>query len=231
MGGGRTSAERPPQAVEDYVKAIYGLAERGIGVTTTALANDLRVTPSSVSAMLARLRTADLISHQPYSEASLTDGGRRLALRVIRRRRLIESFLIESLGYNWDEVEQEAALLGRAASDQFAERISTKLDHPTVDPHGDPIPTCDGEVVTPPGALLATLDPGATGRLVRVWNGDPEVLRYLDACGIQLGDHIEVLGREPFGGSMLVRAGEPKEGRVHGFGYGLAEVLSIELDP
>jgi DtxR family Mn-dependent transcriptional regulator len=216
------------QSAEDYIKAIYALDERGAGVTTTALANHLGVTPPSVSAMLARLRSMGLISHQP--DVRLTDNGLRLALQVVRRRRLIELFLIDSLGYSWDEVESEASLLGRAASELFVERIAAKLDHPIVDPHGDPIPSEDGRISVAPNHVLATLEPGATGRLVRHRNGDPEVLRYLDSSNIQLGDRIEVLRREPFGGPLVVRIGEPKDGRIHGFGHGLAEVLSIELD-
>ncbi|HZE51385.1 MAG TPA: metal-dependent transcriptional regulator [Jatrophihabitantaceae bacterium] len=223
-------AEKPTRAVEDYVKAIYGLAERDQPATTTVLATQLRVTASSVSAMLARLRAMGLITHRPYSDVSLSPSGLQLALRVIRRRRLVELFLVESLEYGWDEVEGEAELLEHAASDLFVERIAARLGDPVVDPHGDPIPTQDGRLVVAPSELLSRLEPGATGRLVRVWNGAPEVLRYLDTCGIELGDRIEVLGREPFGGSLVIRVGEPKEGRVHGFGYGLAEVLSIELD-
>ena len=223
-------AEKPTRAVEDYVKAIYGLAERDQPATTTVLAAQLQVTASSVSAMLARLRAMGLITHRPYSDVSLSPSGLQLALRVIRRRRLVELFLVESLEYGWDEVEGEAELLEHAASDLFVERIAARLGDPVVDPHGDPIPTQDGRLVVAPSELLSRLEPGATGRLVRVWNGAPEVLRYLDTCGIELGDRIEVLGREPFGGSLVIRVGEPKEGRVHGFGYGLAEVLSIEPD-
>jgi DtxR family Mn-dependent transcriptional regulator len=223
-------AEKPTRAVEDYVKAIYGLAERDLPATTTVLAAQLQVTASSVSAMLARLRAMGLITHRPYSDVSLSPSGLQLALRVIRRRRLVELFLVESLEYGWDEVEGEAELLEHAASDLFVERIAARLGDPVVDPHGDPIPTQDGRLVVAPSELLSRLEPGATGRLVRVWNGAPEVLRYLDTCGVELGDRIEVLGREPFGGSLVIRVGEPKEGRVHGFGYGLAEVLSIELD-
>jgi DtxR family Mn-dependent transcriptional regulator len=223
-------ADKPTRAVGDYVKAIYGLDERGCAVTTTVLATEMQVTASSVSAMLARLRAQGLISHRPYSDISLSPPGLQLAMRVIRRRRLVELFLVESLGYRWDEVEGEAEVLEHAASDMFIERIAARLGNPVADPHGDPIPTQDGELVATPSELLSRLEPGASGRLVRVWNGNPEVLRYLDTCGIELGDHIEVLGREPFGGSLVIRVGEPKEGRVHGFGYGLAEVLSVELD-
>ncbi|TWP36413.1 metal-dependent transcriptional regulator [Leekyejoonella antrihumi] len=206
------------------------MSERGLSVTTTTLAAELRVTPSSASAMLTRLRDAELIVHRPYSQATLTDTGVRLALRVIRRRRLIESFLIETLAYGWDEVEREAELLSRAASELFVERICERLGNPVRDPHGDPIPSSDGELPAPGSHLLGTLEAGAIGRLVRVWNGDPEVLQYLDERGIGLGDRIEVLSREPFGGPLMVRVGEPKEGRVHGVGPELAAVLSLELE-
>src|SRR4051794_751494 len=133
-------AERPTGAVGDYVKAIYGLDESGRAVTTTVLAAQLRVTASSVSAMLGRLRTMGLISHRPYSDVSLSAEGRRLAMHVIRRRRLIELLLVETLGYGWDEVEREAEVLEHAASELFVERIAAKLGDPAVDPHGDPIP-------------------------------------------------------------------------------------------
>ena len=223
-------ADKPTRAVEDYVKAIYSLGERGCAVTTTVLAVELQVTASSVSAMLGRLRAMGLISHRPYSDVSLSSAGMQLALRVIRRRRLVELFLVESLGYGWEEVEHEAEVLEHAVSELFVDRIAAKLGNPVTDPHGDPIPTRDGQLLAEPSELLSRLEPGAVGRLVRVWNGNPEVLRYLDTCSIDLGDRIEVLGREPFGGSVVIRVGEPKEGRVHGFGYDLAEVLSIELD-
>lgn len=229
--GGTEREERPPQAVESYVKAMYGLEERGVAVTTTTLATELGVTPSSASAMLTRLRELRLITHRPYSEASLSQDGLTLALRVIRRRRLIESFLIETLDYAWDEVEGEAERLSRSASDLFVERIASRLGDPVVDPHGDPIPGPDGQMHPPAGHLLTTLEEGAVGRLVRVWNGDPEVLRYLDDCGIELGDRVEYLRREPFGGPLMIRVGESNEGRVYGFGFDLAKVLSIELEP
>jgi DtxR family Mn-dependent transcriptional regulator len=180
--------------------------------------------------MLGRLRAMGLISHRPYSDVSLSPAGMHVAMRVIRRRRLVELFLVESLGYGWEEVEDEADVLEHVVSELFVERIATRLGNPVADPHGDPIPTQDGRLLAAPSELLSRLEPGSVGRLVRVWNGNPEVLSYLDTCGINLGDRIEVLGREPFGGSLVIRVGEAKEGRVHGFGYGLAEVLSIELD-
>lgn len=218
------------QAVAVYTKTIFGLEERRRAVTTTSLARDMAVTPSSASAMLVRLRSMGLIEHQPYSEATLTETGRQLALRVIRRRRLMELFLIESLGYSWDEVEKEAEDLECAASETFIERIAAKLCDPVLDPHGDPIPSNDGTIRTTPNHLLSALEPGSRGKLARVWNGDPDALRYLDKYGIRLREQVEVLGRDPFGGSIVIRVGEPGEGRVHGFGDRLADCLSIELD-
>ena len=225
------SAERPSQAIEDYLKAIYALGERGGQVTSTMLGHELGVRPSSVSAMLGRLRDLDLVSHRPYSTVSLSPSGVDLALRVIRRRRLIEAFLVETLDYAWHEVEHEAEVLSRAASDSLIERISERLGHPVVDPHGDPIPDVEGHIQASRAEVLSTLEVGATGRLARVWNGDPEVLRYLDGCGIELGDRIEVLRREPYGGLIVIRVGEPKDGRIQAFGNGLAEMLSVEPDP
>jgi DtxR family transcriptional regulator, Mn-dependent transcriptional regulator len=218
------------RAADVYVKAIYGLRERGVAVTTSALAAGLGVTPSSVSSMLARLSAMGLIEHRPYADSRLTDAGLAAAMRLTRRRRLIELFLIESLGYGWEEVEQEADKLEQVASDVFVERISTKLEHPTLDPHGDPIPTRDGQIVSRPSQVLARLESGFVGRLVRVWNGNPEVLRYLDSCGIELGERIELLHREPFGGSLIIQVGDPADHRVHGVGLELAEVLSLELE-
>lgn len=216
--------------MEDYLKAIYALAERGGQVASNKLAAELGVRPSSVSAMLTRLRDLDLVSHAPYSAVSLTPTGVALALRVIRRRRLIEAFLVETLDYALHEVEHEAEVLSRAASDFLIERISEKLGHPVVDPHGDPIPDVDGHIHANRAEVLASLEVGSAGRLTRVWNGDPEVLRYLDGCGIRLGDRVEVLRREPYGGLVVIRIGEPKDGRIQAFGNGLAEALSIELD-
>jgi DtxR family Mn-dependent transcriptional regulator len=224
------SGEKPTRAVEDYVKAIYLLAEREAAVTTTALASHLQVTPSSVSAMLARLRAMVLISHRPYAEVSLTEPGLRAC----------DAGDPPPPGHRAVPGHVPGLRLGgggrrgggaRACRHGPAGRADGgEAGDPRVDPHGDPIPSPDGRIDSRPSCLLSTLEPGSTGTLVRVWNGDPDVLRYLDSCGVELGNRIEVLGREPFGGSMVVRVGEPKEGRVHGFGYGLAEVLSIELD-
>lgn len=200
-------------------------------MTTTALANHLGITPSSVSAMLSRLLSLGLINHEPYADIRLTPAGLLLAMQVIRRRRLIELFLVEWLDYGADEVEDEADLLEHAASERFVDHLSAKLGDPCLDPHGDPIPRSDGRLPASLSHRLSTLQPGAAGTLVRIWNGDPEVVRYLESCGIKLGDRIEVIGLEPFGGPLLVHVGDPQGGKVHGFGAELAQALSIELLP
>jgi DtxR family Mn-dependent transcriptional regulator len=226
----RDTTTKPSSAVEDYLKAIYQLDERGVAVTTTALANRLSVAPSSVTSMVSRLNAMGCVRHEPYGDIGLTDSGIRLAMKVVRRRRLIELLLVECLGYGWDEVEDEAEQLEHAASEDFVERVSAMFGNPKRDPHGDPIPTANGEICASSSHLLSAVEPGAAGTLVRVWNGDPAILRYLDSCHIRLGDHIEVLDREPIAGSVEVRVCGFRESRRHTFGVSVAETLSIALD-
>src|SRR3954471_741668 len=168
-----------PSAIEDYAKAIYTLEERGEGaVTTTALADRLGVTAGSVSAMLRKLDAAGLVAHEPYRGVTLTPHGRRVALEVIRHHRLIELFLAEVLDMPWDRVHDEAEVLEHVLSEELEGLIASKLGHPTQDPHGDPIPSADLELTeVRRGVPLESLEPGATGRFVRVSDADPEMLR------------------------------------------------------
>lgn len=219
-------------SVEDYLKAIYSVAERGSGeVTTTVLAGRLGVTPSSVSGMVRKLQQAGLVTHLPYRDVELTEAGRRGAMRVLRRRRIIELFLVADLGLPWDEVDREADTLEHAVSDELVERIADKLGQPTRDPHGDPIPTQDGRILAPVVQTLVTLEPGTSGELARIWDAEPAMLRHLTEKRICLGDHVEVLERQPFGGSVVVRVGRPPTAAVHALGPALAAALSIEVEP
>ncbi len=196
-------------AIEDYAKAIYTLQERGDGaVTTTALAERLHVTAGSVSAMLKKLDAAGLVSHEPYRGVRLTDTGRRLALEVIRHHRLIELFLAEVLDMPWDRVHDEAEVLEHVLSEELEAAIAEKLGHPTRDPHGDPIPGPNGEILEEETVSLASLDPGARGRFVRVSDADPAMLRWLAERGVTPGADFEVLERQPFGGPLTVRFGD-----------------------
>jgi len=213
-------------AVEDYLKTIYKLESRGGGaVTTSALAGRLQVSPSSASAMLRKLDTMGLATHAHYRGVRLSDSGRRLALAVLRRHRLLELFLTETLGLSWDRVHDEAEVLEHTLSAELEELIAAKLGHPARDPHGDPIPTRDGQVHEEPTESLASLSPGAIGQLVRVSDSDPQMLRYLSSRGVALGDRAEVLDRQPFGGPLLVRFGDA----VHPIGQQLAQAMRVEL--
>jgi DtxR family Mn-dependent transcriptional regulator len=215
-------------AVQDYAKAIYALEQRreaGSAVSTTALAERLGVTPGSVSQMVKRLGELGLVTHVPYRGVLLTDAGRRVALEVIRHHRLLELYLVQSLGVPWDRVHEEAEVLEHVLSEQLEARIAAQLGDPTLDPHGDPIPTADLTLTEPETLALAQLEPGAAGTFVRVSDADPEKLRYLQERGIALGDHCEVLGREPFGGPLTVRFGTDE----HALGGELAHVMRIEV--
>lgn len=189
-------------SVQDYVKAVYAFSEwQGGDVTASHLAARLSVANSSVTGMVAKLVDLGLAEHRKYGPVSLTPSGRALALAMVRRHRLIETFLVTELGYGWDEVHDEAELLEHTVSDAFIERLDAKLGRPRRDPHGDPIPAADGTVVYPVAHRLDGLDDGHTGRLVRVSDDDPEVLRYLDSEGIPLDADLR-LGRRQ-GGSLL----------------------------
>ena len=215
-------------AIEDYAKAIYVLETRGREpVSTTALAERLNVTPGSVSAMVKKLADIDLVRHTPYRGVRLTDEGRRTALEVIRHHRLLELFLAEVLEMPWDRVHQEAEVLEHVLSSELEEIIAAKLGNPTRDPHGDPIPTRDLELVEEETCTLDALEPGARGRFTRISDHDPEMLRYLAERGIAPGDDFEVVDKQPFGGPLFVRFGR----ETHVVGGGLAGAMRVEEVP
>ncbi len=214
-------------AVEDYAKAIFALQSRGHApVPTNALAERLGITPGSVSAMLRKLDELGLISHLPYRGVRLTADGRRLALEVIRHHRLLESFLADSLGMPWDRVHAEAEVLEHVLSEELEQLIAAKLGDPTVDPHGDPIPSRELELDERASYALDTLQVGAEGVFARVSDSEPEMLRYLADCGISPGDRFQVRARQPFGGPLFVLF----NGREHAIGGQLAAAMRVELD-
>jgi DtxR family transcriptional regulator, Mn-dependent transcriptional regulator len=215
------------QAVEDYSKAIFSLQSRGEKpVSTNALAERLGITPGSVSAMLKKLDEVGLITHVPYRGVHLTADGRRLALEVIRHHRLLESFLADALGMPWDRVHAEAEILEHVLSEDLERLIAAKLGHPTVDPHGDPIPSAELELQERTTRSMESLELGDQGVFVRVSDSDPEMLRYLAGCGISPGDRFAVRDRQPFGGPLFVFFGE----REHAIGGQLAGAMRVELD-
>jgi DtxR family Mn-dependent transcriptional regulator len=225
-----TEEQARTPAVEDYCKAIFTLESRDSQpVSTNALAERLDITPGSVSAMLKKLGELGLIAHLPYRGVRLTDEGRKVALEVLRHHRLLELFLAEALQMPWDRVHAEAEVLEHVLSEDLEQLIAAKLGDPTLDPHGDPIPSAELELRERETFPLDSLREGDGGMFVRVSDSDPEMLRYLSERGISPGERLEVLERQPFGGPLLVSfAGEvPRE---HSIGGGLAHAMRIELD-
>ncbi|HTA10270.1 MAG TPA: metal-dependent transcriptional regulator [Streptosporangiaceae bacterium] len=213
-------------AVEDYLKAIYRLqAEIGGPVTTTELGGWLGVTASSASGMLRKLDDLQLVSYEPYRGVQLSDSGWRAALRVVRRHRLLELFLSETLGLPWDRLHDEAEKLEHALSPGLCEVIAARLGDPRTDPHGDPIPTTDGRVIEAPSANLGSSLPGQRRRVVRVSDRDPEVLRLLTDLGIALGDSLHVRDVHA-SGAVTVDAG----GGVHVLDPHVVAAIRVEAN-
>jgi DtxR family Mn-dependent transcriptional regulator len=214
-------------SIQDYAKAVYALEQReGAAVSTNDLAERLGVTPGSVSAMLRKLAEVGLIEHERYHGVRLTERGRRVALEVLRHHRLIELFLAEELGMPWDRVHAEAEVLEHVLSEELEQLIAARLGHPVLDPHGDPIPTAGFEIEESPTLSLDELAPGDRGRFVRVSDSDPAMLRYLADQGVALGDRLEIIGRQPFGGPVFVQVGE----RELALGGELARAMRIEVE-
>jgi DtxR family Mn-dependent transcriptional regulator len=215
------------EAIQDYAKAIYALATRsGAAVTTNALAERLGVTPASASAMVKKLSERGLVEHEPYRGVELTPAGERVALEVMRHHRLLELYLAKHLGVPWDRVHDEAEALEHVISEDLEARIAAKLGNPTHDPHGDPIPDAELRIEQDKTRKLTELQVGDRGRFVRVSDSDPAMLRYLDQRGIQLGDRLEVVDRQPFEGPLTVRFGTAE----HVLGGALAGAMRVVLD-
>lgn len=216
----------PSASVEDYLKTIYSLGKSGDRVATTELAERLGFAPSSASAMISRLAESGLVDHVPYSGVRLTAEGEREALRVIRRHRLLEAFLVSSLDIAWDQVHVYAEQLEHAASDELIDVIAAKLGDPTVDPHGDPIPTRELTIDEGGAEVLADLAPGERAILARVSDSDPEILRYLAEREIGIGEDVEMLGRQPFEGPFEIRIGS----RTHHLPLVLAAAIRVQRE-
>ena len=210
------------EAVQDYAKAIWSLGTRSSQpVSTSAIADRLEVSPASASAMVKRLESMGLVEREPYHGVRLTRAGERVALEVLRHHRLLELYLAEALGMSWDRVHEEAEVLEHAISPELSELIAAKLGNPTHDPHGDPIPTAEGQIDEKPTRPLADLEPGSRGVFVRVSDSDPDMLRYLAERGIAPGSRFEVTEREPFDGPLTVRFGS----RSHVLGGALTRAM------
>jgi DtxR family Mn-dependent transcriptional regulator len=201
----------PSLTVENYVKTIALIAARDHQretVGTGEIAQALNVSPGTVTGMLKTLSEADLATYTPYEGARLTTTGQRLAMKVIRRHRLLELFLVQTLKMPWDEVHAEAEHMEHAASERLIDRIDAFLGHPEVDPHGDPIPRADGSLIETAGRPLSSLARGQRFRVARVVDQDPAFLRYLGECGLDLHASGELVENRPESGALVFRIGE-----------------------
>src|SRR5213592_1097565 len=203
-------AHEPPltRSVEDYLKVIYHLSSQGGFAATSDIAALLEVAPPSVSGMVKRLSETGLIEHVPYRGVQLTAQGRRAALRMIRRHRVLEVYLSQQLGYDWDGVHTEAERLEHAVSDELIERMAKALGDPQYDPHGAPIPTAAGEIEEAELVPLAKTEVGGRVVLQEVGDEHPARLHYLAEQGLTPGVRLTVIERQPFNGPTIVRLGD-----------------------
>ena len=199
------------RSVEDYLKTIYLLAPRGGAASTNEIAERLGLSAPSVSGMVKRLSDAGLLDHEPYRGVVLTESGRRSAIRMVRRHRLIEAYLVEFLGYSWDTVHDEAERLEHAVSDVLVERMAEALGNPRVDPHGDPIPSAEGIIEESAYTSLAEVPVGEMVEIRRVDTSQSDRLRYLEDHGLVLGSRVRVTAHHPFSGPVVLRMADDHE--------------------
>jgi DtxR family transcriptional regulator, Mn-dependent transcriptional regulator len=213
--------------VEDYLKAIYDLERVGDPATTNDIALRLAISPASVSGMVRRLADQGLITHEPYRGVRLTAGGRRAALRTLRRHRILECYLTEVLGYPWDGVHEEAEHLEHAASEELIERMAKALGDPVQDPHGAPIPTRDGRVEELTLRSLAQAEQGERVRVRSVQDKDAERLRYLAELGIRPGALLRILDKAPYDGPITLWVDDAGGGASRAIGVALASQVYV----
>lgn len=192
-------------STQNYLKAVWGLSEwSSAAVTPTLIAEKTGLKLSSVSDAVRKLSTQGLLSHAPYGAVEFTDAGRAHALAMVRRHRLLESFLVGVLGYSWDQVHDEADNLEHAVSDFMVDRIDRLLDFPSRDPHGDPIPSADGTVVIPDAVQLTAVAAGARVVVERISDDDPALLQFFQEHGVVVGAELVVSQGAPFSGVLDV---------------------------
>jgi DtxR family Mn-dependent transcriptional regulator len=196
-------------SIQDYLKHIYELTENGESATTNALAKKLKISPPSVTGMIQKLASAKpaLVEYQKHQGVTLTTEGRRAALEVIRHHRLLEAWLVQTLGYSWDEVHEEAERLEHVISEDFEKRIAAAMGHPDRDPHGEPIPTADLKMPLDDSTPLSVLRPDQTVTIKRVVASDKDLLRYLEGLDLVPGAQITVKEYSPFDHNLTIRVG------------------------
>lgn len=221
--------EQPSQSrsVEDFLKAVFSLQLQTDRVSTNTLRDALNITAPSVTDMAQRLVAAGLVDYQKYRGVVLTDAGREIALRVIRRHRLIELYLVRELGYELRDVHEEAERLEHAVSDRFVEAIARKLGQPHVDPHGDPIPSAEGIIEQRDLCPLTALEPGIPTTIAQLKTSDAEMLQHMLDRGFRLNARVEVVERDPFRGPITALV----DGKRRVVGYQVAENILVTCQP
>ncbi|NHZ71669.1 MAG: metal-dependent transcriptional regulator [Aquificales bacterium] len=215
------------QAIEDYLKTIYMLAEAESPVSTSRIAEAREVKPGSVTSMLQRLAKLNLVDYEKHYGVTLTESGEKIALEVIRHHRLLELYLSEALGFGWDEVHEQAELLEHVISEKLEERIAAVLGNPTLDPHGDPIPAKDGTIIQQETRPLTAVSPGETVLVTRIPDdGDSERLRYLAELGLRPGTEVMITAVAPFDGPLTLTI----EGQSKVVGFTIAQSVLVS-DP
>ena len=204
------------QAIEDYLKTIYTLAQEESPVSTSRIAEARDVKPASATSMIQRLDKLNLVDYAKHYGVTLTPSGKKLALEVIRHHRLLELYLMQALGFSWDEVHEQADVLEHVISEKLEDRIAAALNHPKFDPHGDPIPQKDGTIPSLDAQPLSAVEVGTAVRVARVVDDtNSEMLRYLAELGLLPGTAVNLLRKEPFDGPLTVEI--DSEQKIIGF--------------
>lgn len=213
-------------SIQDYLKNIYELTENGESATTNALARKLNISAPSVTGMVQKLASAKpaLVEYQKHQGVTLTREGKKAALEVIRHHRLLEAWLVKTLGYSWDEVHEEAERLEHVISEDFERRIAAAMGHPVRDPHGEPIPTEDLIMPLDDSIPVSAMRPNQTGIIQRVNAADPKLLRYLEGLGLVPGVKIEIIEYSPFDHNLTIRIGR----KTTVLGFNITSQIFIE---
>src|SRR6266852_3984873 len=215
--------------ISDCLKVIYAMQERGLKVTTSAVHEQLGVSDATVTMLFKDFAEAGWVEHTPYRGVRLTPLGERKAMEVIRHHRLLELYLARQLGYTWDKVHAEADKLEHVISEEFEDKLDELLGYPTIDPHGDPIPSKDGVVVARSGMKLSQLKDGQSAQILRISDQDSEKLCYLGQLGLYPDTEIQLLNRAPFGGPLHILVGKPPLQVAQMLGAELAEQIIVTL--
>ena len=213
--------------ISDCLKVIYDMQERGQKVSTSAVSERLGVSDATVTMLFKDFAAAGWVEHVPYKGVRLTQLGEQKAIEVIRHHRLLELYLARELGYSWDKVHAEADKLEHVISEEFEDRLDELLGYPTVDPHGDPIPSKQGVIVAREGQMLSQLEEKQTAYVLRVNDQNPEKLCYLGTLGLYPDVRVEMLERTPFGGPMRILVGEGQGQAEHVVSKELADQITV----